>query len=553
MGEPVDRATDTLRGERGRYRVYDWVGGGGFGTVYYGRQLGSNRPVAVKRLHVHFVNQPRMVARFEREAALVLDRGLEHPNLVRVLDRGVDTRGVPFLVMEWVEGWTVAGLLVDRGGRLNVSEAAAIGYQALDGLAAAHSRGIVHRDVKPANLMVTREGQVRVMDLGIAKETEPEMAVSGSTNLGTWIYAPPEQIAGDALDGRADLYALAATLYHVLTGRAPFSGPSRELPPAEIERLRSDVPTDLCRVLHKALAFSRGDRFQNAAEMRDSLARFAPADRRFPIPGAETAVLASPGAPAQAITGPTIDGPDQPDMPADEPQAGRYTDAVLETASSASVIMGHEQTEDVAELFDPLETVVVNGEEQQPGKVSSIGAAADQQPPMPAAEHTPKAVRTPPPDAETVIVDELLTVPLDNSVLQRLTMEAESSTPGSSTQTPGRRMPWQAQRGSYDMRVADGSTPAPQIRQGTRWQGILCFVVSLLVTSMALSTGMGMGRFEAAALLAATTLILAPLAWWAITRNRSSGKLLAWVALALLVAGLLYVMLEPPLGSIRQL
>ena len=143
-------AAETLQGERGTYRVFDFVGGGGFGSVFYGRELSSNRPVALKRLHAHFVHDARMVARFEREADLVLVHGLRHPNLVRILDRGRDEQGVPFLAMEWIDGRTVADLLTERGRALSIADAAAIGCQVLQGLEAAHALTIVHRDIKPS-------------------------------------------------------------------------------------------------------------------------------------------------------------------------------------------------------------------------------------------------------------------------------------------------------------------------------------------------------------------------------------------------------------------
>ncbi len=283
----VQAATETLQGERGTYRVFDWVGGGGFGSVFFGRELGTNRAVALKRLHAHFVHDPRMIARFEREADLVLVRGLRHPNLVRILDRGRDEQGVPFLAMEWIDGRTVADLLTERSDAFSIADTAAIGCQVLQGLEAAHALTIVHRDIKPSNLMVTATGQVMVMDLGIAKETGPDSAsLTGvySAVPATLQYAAPEQLAGDRrVDGRADLYALGATLYLLLTGRAPFNGPTRP-EPTPLEQLRPETSGELADLVKRALAFEPNDRVPSATAMLTALRQFAPPDLRVALP-----------------------------------------------------------------------------------------------------------------------------------------------------------------------------------------------------------------------------------------------------------------------------
>jgi serine/threonine protein kinase len=283
----VQPADEALHGARGTYRVFDRVGGGGFGTVFFGRDLGNNQPVALKRLHPHFVHDPRVVARFEREADLVLVRGLQHPNLVRILDRGRDAQGVPFLAMEWIDGRTISDLLSEHGNRFPIADAAAIGCQVLEGLEAAHALLIVHRDIKPSNLMVTATGHVKVMDLGIARETGPgSTSVTGvySAVPATLEYAAPEQLAGDRpVDGRADLYALGATLYLVLTGRAPFSGPARP-DPTPMEQLRPETSGELAAIVKRALALEPTDRFASASTMLGALRPFAPADLRVALP-----------------------------------------------------------------------------------------------------------------------------------------------------------------------------------------------------------------------------------------------------------------------------
>jgi serine/threonine-protein kinase len=285
-------AAETLHGERGTYRVFDWVGGGGFASVFFGRDLSNNRPVALKRLHPHFVHDPPTVARFEREADLVLVHGLRHPNLVRILDRGRDEQDVPFLTMEWIDGRTVADLLIQQGRAISVANAAAIGCQVLQGLGAAHALKIVHRDIKPSNLMVTAAGHVMVMDLGIAKETTPDStSVTGvySGIPATLQYAAPEQLAGDRpVDGRTDLYALGATLYLLLAGRPAFSGPTRP-DPVPLEHLRPETDGNLAAIVKRALASEPSDRFPTAAAMLAALRPFAPADLRVVLPTSDDA------------------------------------------------------------------------------------------------------------------------------------------------------------------------------------------------------------------------------------------------------------------------
>jgi serine/threonine protein kinase len=418
--------------------------------------------------------------------------------------------------MEWVDGWTVARLLVERGGRCSVPETAVIGYHVLGGLEAAHHLGIVHRDVKPANLMVTHQGQVRLMDLGIAKETDPDMPVSSSTSLGTWIYSSPEQIIGEnPLDGRTDLYALGATLYHVITGSPPFSGPSRERAPVEIGHLRPDVPTDLCRALHKALAHSRDDRFQTAAEMRDALARFVPADGRFPGPPADASTTVASGAGRGLLTSTEVVRLD-PNEP--EPQAKTIEDS-----------------------FDPLKTTVVVRMDEPPTKFAPVTGPPDQLPQAPLVEQSPAATSVAGDVAETVVVDRLLTVPLSDAALRGLLDQAATHKDVSDPAGPQLVQP----RSSDPAGQSPTRSRSPGSWMG-RWQGMLCFGASLLVIWMALSTSTSLaGRLASEGMLAASVLILGPLAWWANSSNRRSGKLLAWAGMVLLIACLLYIAVQP--------
>ena len=171
MPDIVGQRLQTQR--NGAYQVYELVAAGAFGSVYFGRDLESNRAVAIKRLHPHWARDARAVERFNQEAQT--GRELRHPNVVQLLDQGSDAEGIPFIVMQWVEGWTVAALFerhLKQLGAFPIDEAVEIAWQTLAGLEAARRIGLVHRDIKPLNLMVTPppERQLKVMDFGIAKD-----------------------------------------------------------------------------------------------------------------------------------------------------------------------------------------------------------------------------------------------------------------------------------------------------------------------------------------------------------------------------------------------
>jgi hypothetical protein len=290
---------ETLHGQVSDYRLYEAIASGGFGSVSIGRDTATNVPVAIKRLHPHLKNEPGFVERFEKEAATV--RGLVHPNIVRLLDQGRDAEGVPFLVMEWVEGLTVGDWL-KRRGKYASAEVVDVGCQVLEGLNAAWSRRVVHRDIKPANLMVTPSGRVKIMDFGVAKDLELATLAGSSGIIGTPAYMAPEQLRGQPLDCRADLYSLGITLYLMASGRLPFEGPSfadyfrqhLEQEPPRVEDLAPEVDRGLAAVLHKALAKAPADRFESPAEMLGALRSTAE-----PCQDA-TVVAASPSGSAQA-------------------------------------------------------------------------------------------------------------------------------------------------------------------------------------------------------------------------------------------------------------
>ena len=202
----------------GRYRLVSKLGSGGMSTVYLAKDETLERSVAVKVLHAGISDQPDQIERFRREARAVAQ--LSHPNVVAVIDAGEDG-GHPYIVFEYVEGETLKQR-IDRLGRLPVDEAAAYAIEIGRGLAAAHARMLVHRDVKPQNVLIDAEGRAKVTDFGIALSLESDGLTKTGRVLGTTDYVSPEQAMGQDVDARSDIYSLGILLYEMLTGHPPF-------------------------------------------------------------------------------------------------------------------------------------------------------------------------------------------------------------------------------------------------------------------------------------------------------------------------------------------
>jgi serine/threonine-protein kinase len=270
----------------GRYRIEGRLGLGGMSTVHLAMDTRLERQVAVKLLAEHLADDPTFVSRFQREA-LAAAR-LVHPNVVQVFDSGLDqATGRHYIVMEYVPGQSVAQILRDRvgGGRLGVDETLSIVIQACHGLDYAHRQGIVHRDVKPGNLLRTPEGIVKLADFGIARATEQSSITQVGSVLGTAAYLSPEQAAGEEAGPPADLYSLGVVTYQCLAGRLPYEASSlselvlkqqREAPP-RLDQLRPDVGQSLARAVAVALSIDPRDRYASAREMGDELDRAAEA------------------------------------------------------------------------------------------------------------------------------------------------------------------------------------------------------------------------------------------------------------------------------------
>jgi serine/threonine-protein kinase len=258
----------------GKYRFVEKVGRGGMGTVYRAVDETLERDVAVKVLNSE-ITEPEVLKRFRTEA-LTLAR-LNHPGIAVVYDLHQQD-GDLFMVMEFVRGETFQQLS-ERRGQLPLDQAIALGSQALDALAYAHRLGIVHRDLKPSNLMLTDRGQVKVMDFGIARIVGSEHLTGDGSMMGTPAYMSPEQVRGDEVDGRADLYSMAVVLYRLLAAKLPFEADTaiafaqKQLydPPTPITEARPDLPALCEAVLTRALEKLPRNRFQTAEEFKEAL------------------------------------------------------------------------------------------------------------------------------------------------------------------------------------------------------------------------------------------------------------------------------------------
>ncbi len=261
----------------GRYRLQSRLGFGGMSTVHLALDLRLERQVAVKLLAEHLAEDPTFVSRFQREAQAAAR--LVHPNIVQVFDSGQDeTTGQYFIVMEYIEGSSCAEILRDAGW-VEVEEAISIIEQACEGLHYAHRHGVVHRDVKPGNLLRAREGEVKLADFGIAKATEQSSITQVGSVLGTAAYLAPEQARGEEAGPSADLYALGVVAYQLISGRLPYEATSltelalkqqQEEPPT-LDTLVAAVSPELADAVAIALALDPRDRYQTAREMGHAL------------------------------------------------------------------------------------------------------------------------------------------------------------------------------------------------------------------------------------------------------------------------------------------
>ena len=294
-----------------RYEIHRRLARGGMAQVYLARDRSLDRPVAVKELVPEFAADPSFVERFRREAQAAAN--LSHPNIVGVYDWGAQD-GTYFIVMEYIDGPSLSRVL-RADGPLHPRRAAEIASEVAAGLGFAHSRGVVHRDVKPGNVLLTRTGQAKVTDFGIARalsSPDEDLTQAGSV-MGTATYFSPEQAQGLPVDPRSDLYSLGVVLYELVTGRPPFAGETplaiaykhvQDDPPPP-STIISDLPEGLEAIIMKLLSKRADDRYASAEELRADLRRFLEgsptlAERELVVAGA--AVMHEPATTVQPAT-----------------------------------------------------------------------------------------------------------------------------------------------------------------------------------------------------------------------------------------------------------
>ena len=302
-------ADDDLRVLGDRYEIHRHIARGGMAQVYLARDRSLDRPVAVKELVPEFATDPSFVERFRREAQSAAK--LTHPNIVAVYDWGTQD-GTYFIVMEYVDGPSLSQV-IRADGALHPRRAAEIASEVAAALGFAHSQGVVHRDIKPGNVLLTATGQAKVADFGIARalsSADEELTQTGSV-MGTATYFSPEQAQGLAVDARADLYSLGVVLYEMVTGRPPFSGDSPlaiaykhvQDPPPRPSTLVPDVPVGLEAIIMKLLQKQPDNRYASAQDLRSDLNRFLSGESTL----AESEVVAVAVVPAATTVQPVAD------------------------------------------------------------------------------------------------------------------------------------------------------------------------------------------------------------------------------------------------------
>ena len=271
------------------YRILEQVGSGGMGVVYRAQDLKLDRPIALKFLPPDLTRDPDAKQRFILEAKAA--SALDHQNICNVHDIGETDDGQIFIVMAFYEGETLKEKI--EGGLLQISEAIDLALQVAEGLSEAHRAGIVHRDIKPANILVTKSGVAKILDFGLAKLTGRTILTRTGSTPGTAAYMSPEQVRGETVDERTDVWSLGAVLYEMLSGQRPFKAEYENAlfysilntDPAPLTEVRADVPVTLDQIVAKCLAKSPQDRYKRADELILNLRSSANEPARTGTPG----------------------------------------------------------------------------------------------------------------------------------------------------------------------------------------------------------------------------------------------------------------------------
>jgi serine/threonine-protein kinase len=340
--------TDPLVGALldGRYRVEARIATGGMSTVYRGLDIRLHRPVALKVMDARYAGDQQFLTRFHREARAIAS--LKHPGLVAIYDQGNDPRH-PFLVMELIEGGTLRELLRERGP-MPPHAVVAVLRPVLGGLGVAHQAGLVHRDVKPENVLISHDGEVKLVDFGLVRAIAEAGVTSTSVILGTAAYLSPEQVLGQATGPRSDVYAAGIMAFELLTGTTPFSGDSaiavanqrldRDVPPPS--SLIDGVPEEFDAFIAGATARDPDRRFADAAAMGADLDAIAEelALPQFRVPAPKVsaqhaaAVVSPPvGRPTRQLTRGAQDWQPAADSDGDAETELVHDDAIDETDS----------------------------------------------------------------------------------------------------------------------------------------------------------------------------------------------------------------------------
>ena len=272
---------DNLIGKKldGRYLIESLIGVGGMANVYKGRDIRTNNAIAVKVLKEEFLDNEELVRRFKNESKAISI--LDHPNIVKVYDVSV-TDQLQYIVMEYIDGITLKEYLKQRGGALTWKEVIHFATQVLSALEHAHSKGIVHRDVKPQNIMLQADGSIKMMDFGIARFSRAQSQTVSDKAIGSVHYISPEQAKGDHTDARTDIYSVGVMLYEMLSGHLPFDGSGTvsiaimqiSEKPKPLAQVAPNVPEGLRQITEKAMEKDPADRYQSAAEMLAAIQAF---------------------------------------------------------------------------------------------------------------------------------------------------------------------------------------------------------------------------------------------------------------------------------------